>query len=696
MTEVSLDAAVSLTPASLSAETTEMLDSLLEQAVDRCQQDPLIPLQCLICHFITKEFHSQKNISIVESFRYLFVTGEKIISGVDVLPVDEEAAVVECSKDFAASYLRLGDQSEDQIASLEEKLSRADIDLADKLQAQSDLTFGRAASRDVGEFHKSLVREVDILLQVRDYEKAYFKIINNKLFGPGLRSFSAHTTQIALDNFEEVLAVRKRIFEKYLDFLDDSDGGFPSEVQRDREQADIVVDMKGRKGFRDGQFFVTDLESGLRLAQNKGGTIFLEGGDYHADTFHQVKLNTPEQRLTVLGSSTSLCSIHGTMKIHSENKIIFRRLKIEVGDSAESKDAIFLTKGSAVFEDCLIEAAVNSLFYVLSHGQLSLVRCHIDGLESCQRCLSLSGAQVSIVMEDCWCRDLLSVVTLLQDEAVSEVNIRITGCELEGVQSVISAAVDNISAVTMEESSLTLVLYDQDVESVGIKIEATEKRSQSAVRSNNNYINFKHIDGKGFRLKNIKSVDLTRTLIVTEEDIDRKLAICEAVTSESVDNLSLENIFIRGFRYGLNVNKTKSVSVSFCTVEKCSIGVHISQPSHSSSVSSKVLVKDCELKSTYYGIFGRDKEAKLHIVDSKFLDIPKPLLLCREMIAGLVEESCQYLLTREYSTAPDFTTLEKELNLHLATCDNLPHRAAYERDDVEIVYKYNTLGFTDQ
>ena len=91
-------------------------------------------------------------------------------------------------------------------------------------------------------------------------------------------------------------------------------------------------------------------------------------------------------------------------------------------------------------------------------------------------------------MTDCWCRDLLSVVTILQEEAVRRVRIRITGCELEGVQSVISANVDNISSVTMEQSNLTLVLYDQDVESVGIKIVAAEMLSQSAVRSNNNLI----------------------------------------------------------------------------------------------------------------------------------------------------------------------------------------------------------------
>ena len=689
MTEVSIDGALSVASTKLSTDTTEILDELIVQAVELHQEDPLTPLDAHICHQISKQFPSrlEKTVSIVDSFRYLFVTAEKIVSGVEVLAEDDLAAVVECSKDFASSYLRLGNPSGDVIADLEENLE-AKTDPAHKLEAQYDLTFLGAVRRDVEQFQQCLVRQIDLLLQVEDYEKAYLKVLRYKLFGPGLRSFSAHTNITAVDRLEQVFSARRKVFEKFLDYFDETGGGSAAEVDRDREKADIIVDMKGRKGFIDGKFHVNDLCSGLRLAANKGGTIFLESGDYHAETFHHVKLNNPEKTLTILGSSTDQCSVHGTLKIHSENKIIFRRLKLEVGDSAESKDAIYLTKGSLVFEDCLIESTVNSLFYVLEDCQLSLVRCVLDGLESSHRCLSVAGAEVRLEMTDCWCRDLLSVVTLLQDEAVRRIRIRITGCELEGVQSVISANVDNISSVTVEQSNLTLVLYDQDVESVGIKIVATELLSQSAVKSINNLINFKHIDGKGFHLKNIENVEIRRTLIITDEDIDRKLAICEAVTSENLEILSLEDIFISGFRYGLNVKGTKSVCMSLCTIEKCSIGVNIS--------SSQVRIKDSEFKTTYYGIFTQDPETKLDIVNNKFLDIPKPLLLCRQVTAGLVEDSCQYLLSREYSSASDFTTLEKELNLYLATSENLPHRAAYERGDVENVYRYDSLGFSNQ
>ena len=701
MTEVSLDAAVSEPTTKLSVETTEALDALIVEAAEvfHKDEDNRGPLETILCHLITKHVHSLllKNVSIVDCFKYLFLTAEKIISGSDVLDTDIEAAVLECSKDFAASYQRLCDDTEEKLSTLEERNSRNEIDLSEKLQTQCDLTFHYAKNRNVDQFHQSLIKETDFLLQMENYEKAYLKIIKFKLFClGGLRSFSAHTARISLDQFEEVFSVRKKIFEKFLDFLDDDGGGFSSEVKRDREKADIIVNLKGKKGFIDGKFYVNDLASGLRLAQNKGGIIFLEDGDYHTETFHHVKLNNSEKTLTMLGSSTSECSVHGTLKIDSESKIIFKRLKLEVGESAECKEAIFLAKGGAVFEDCLIESTVNTLFYVLESSQLTLVRCVVDGLESCQRCLSVSGPEVRLVLEDCWCRDLLSLLTVLQGEKVERINISLTGCELEGVQSVINGALVNMETVSLQESNLTLVLYDQEVESVGIKLSSEEKSAQSRVFSNNNYINFKHIDGKGFDLRTIRDVELKRTLIVTDEDIDRKLAICEAVKSQQVDSLSLENIFIRGFRFGVNVTGTKTANLRLCTVEKCSIGVNLSQTSPPSAVRSKIRVESCELKLTYYGIFGPDTAAKLDIVNNKFLDIPKPLLLCREIIARLLEDSCQYLLTKEYTSAQDFNILEKELNLYLATSENLPHRVAYERDDVQLVYKYNILGFSNE
>ena len=58
------------------------------------------------------------------------------------------------------------------------------------------------------------------------------------------------------------------------------------------------------------------------------------------------------------------------------------------------------------------------------------------------------------------------------------------------------------------------------------------------------------------------------------------------------------------------------------------------------------------------------------------------------------EEHCAYLLSREYTTSNQADILEAEMNLYLATTENLPHRVAYEREDVQLVFKFSELGFS--
>ena len=59
------------------------------------------------------------------------------------------------------------------------------------------------------------------------------------------------------------------------------------------------------------------------------------------------------------------------------------------------------------------------------------------------------------------------------------------------------------------------------------------------------------------------------------------------------------------------------------------------------------------------------------------------------------EEKCAYLLSRDYTTSNQADMLEAEMNLYLATSENLPHRVAYEREDVQLVFKFSDLGFTE-
>ena len=67
----------------------------------------------------------------------------------------------------------------------------------------------------------------------------------------------------------------------------------------------------------------------------------------------------------------------------------------------------------------------------------------------------------------------------------------------------------------------------------------------------------------------------------------------------------------------------------------------------------------------------------------------------QEMISNLKEEKCAYLLSREYTTSSQADMLEAEMNLYLATAENLPHRVAYERGDVQLLFKFADLGFSE-
>ena len=65
------------------------------------------------------------------------------------------------------------------------------------------------------------------------------------------------------------------------------------------------------------------------------------------------------------------------------------------------------------------------------------------------------------------------------------------------------------------------------------------------------------------------------------------------------------------------------------------------------------------------------------------------------MIRSLKEERCAYLLSREYTSSCQADTLEAEMNLYLATSENLPHRVAYEREDIQLVFRFGDLGFME-
>ena len=111
--------------------------------------------------------------------------------------------------------------------------------------------------------------------------------------------------------------------------------------------------------------------------------------------------------------------------------------------------------------------------------------------------------------------------------------------------------------------------------------------------------------------------------------------------------------------------------------------------------SEEIAFKDTEVKTTYYGFLIFNSRTRVSMKSVKFLDVPKPLLLKKAVKEELMEDSCSYLLTRDYTSSRDFRLLEQEMNLHLATQENIAHRTAYDRDEVEMIFRYGVLGYSN-
>eukprot|EP00092_Neocalanus_flemingeri_P000284 GFUD01000304.1.p1 GENE.GFUD01000304.1~~GFUD01000304.1.p1 ORF type:complete len:719 (+),score=214.29 GFUD01000304.1:251-2407(+) len=696
--EVSVDTAINSTPAD-----TSWLDNVICSTITASQEaDTDIPLEILGIRLLVEDrdfVEREASVSVVECFKYLFVNIEKIQQDVEHVSLERVSAILSSSRDLAASHLRLADKVAVDMKCLTEmvKTSSDTEDYAVAFQAQCDVSYALAVRGSAQEFKSSILKEVELLLQLRNIEEAYLKIIKFKLYTEGLEVFSSYIRRVELDQFDKIFAIRKKVFEKFLDFMDDDGGGLEHEIRNDRDSATIIVDVNGEKGFKEGKFHVQDLSSALKLAQN-GGIIFLENGDYTSDTFFDVKQKSldPQKLITIIGATTNECSIHGTIKIQAEQRVTFKRIKFEIGDSAESNDAIYILKGHAVFSCCLLEATVNTLWYLIgqesSSTELTVQHCVVDGLESCQRAVTFQGQNVTLKLVQSLFRDMFSVVTVLEREGglggqIKNISLMMDGCGVEDVQTGLHLALStNVAICHMTCCYVTLVLYDQDGD-----MGAVEVSGGQAVTADNNNIDFKHIDGKGFSVKDVNDVSLDRNCVKSTNEVDRKLAIGEAVVAENVENLVLEKIHLSGFRIGVKIKQALTVLIRNSLIERCSVGISVLK----SRQQKKLSVVDSIFQTMYYGVMGEDPRTVLTLQGSQFIDIPKALILCQEMVARLKEEKCAFLLSREYTTSCQADTLEAEMNLYLATSENLPHRVAYEREDIQLVFRFGELGFRE-
>merc|ERR1719342_1292991 len=201
---------------------------------------------------------------------------------------------------------------------------------------------------------------------------------------------------------------------------------------------------------------------------------------------------------------------------------------------------------------------------------------------------------------------MFSVVTLTETDKVSELGLRMEGCDLESIQAVITCLHATCVEMTlrMRANTCNIVLYSEDDQSHFLQIEQPDTDHDAisekiTVEAVNNHIQFQHIDGKAFHLKNISGVQISNCDISTVDSIDRKLSICEAVTCVGVDHVSLDNVIVSGFRVGVNFSNTSS-KISKCFFDQCSIGVQAEKSKKSKCTLS---ISDTRIKTTYYGLF---------------------------------------------------------------------------------------------
>ena len=165
-------------------------------------------------------------VSVVDCFNYVFVNIEKIEQDAENISLERVSAIQRCSRDLAASHLRLTGKGEVDMKGLTKmvKMSSDNGDFAVAFQAQCDLTYAQAVSGSVQGFSSSILKEVELLLKLKNLEEAYLKIFNYKIFTESFKLFSNYLKSEELEEFDQVFSLKKKLFEKFIDFLDE-DGG---------------------------------------------------------------------------------------------------------------------------------------------------------------------------------------------------------------------------------------------------------------------------------------------------------------------------------------------------------------------------------------------------------------------------------------------------------------------------------------
>ena len=124
----------------------------------------------------------------------------------------------------------------------------------------------------------------------------------------------------------------------------------------------FIVNAKSERKIVNGVFYLQDLQTALKVAKDND-KIFVQEGIYEINTgYFEVK-----KSIEVVGEGHDKTIIKGPWAIKSSAS--FKKLKFEIGQDEQSKDAIYVMNGSvAKFELCHFVSPVNTLVYLLSSG----------------------------------------------------------------------------------------------------------------------------------------------------------------------------------------------------------------------------------------------------------------------------------------------------------------------------------------
>ena len=344
-----------------------------------------------------------------------------------------------------------------------------------------------------------------------------------------------------------------------------------------------------------------------------------------------------------------------------------------------------------MLDSCLIEAVSNTAFYVSgAGGKLHLMLCVLDGLESCQRAVHLASQSTTLAIDFCYVTDMFSLITSSNQETQNDVTVCVTGSCLSDLQECLRVCFPNSRGVNarLSSSQASMVLYDAEC---GTSSTLEVAGLSGCVEMLNCSITFSHCDGRAVvsRWGGLEGmVRVVRCQFLATGEVDRKLAVSEAVAVRGGADLQLEAVQMDGFRLGIRLEGVARGRMQDLSINCCSVGIYLPQHPHPSP--SSLLLTSSTLKTTYYGVMGEQDGACLTVTDTRFIDVPKAFLVCRAMADKLQEEKCSFLLSREYTD--DLNMLEAEMNLHLATQENLPHRLAYSHQDLIILERLASLN----